>query len=361
MTVRAARALPALLLLLCCMNAKGPDRPTAAARAVVETAAGGRHEVRVELARTDAERARGLMWRERLEPDAGMLFLFDETELHGFWMKNTLIPLDLIFIGEDGRIVGIVESAAPQTETLRDVGAPSRYVLEVNGGWSAARGVRAGDRVKFDPLKDLAPVSWISSTPLVLVIHPSVPAKSVQELVATAKRTGKMNAGSNGAGTTSHLSIEMLKQMTGIDVAHIPYKGGGPSMAALMGGETDFLFATGPVAAAQVKAGRVHALAVTTAKKSSAFPDLPTMSSIYPGFESDNWYAMFFPARTPKPIVDRLNAEIAKALKADDIRAFMVREALDPVASSPEALRANFEREIARYAKIIKAGNITVQ
>ena len=218
-----------------------------------------------------------------------------------------------------------------------------------------------GDRVKFDPLKDLAPVSWISSTPLVLVIHPSVPAKSVQELVATAKRTGKMNAGSNGAGTTSHLSIEMLKQMTGIDVAHIPYKGGGPSMAALMGGETDFLFATGPVAAAQVKAGRVHALAVTTAKKSSAFPDLPTMSSIYPGFESDNWYAMFFPARTPKPIVDKLNAEIAKALKADDIRAFMVREALDPVASSPEELHANFEREIARYAKIIKAGNITVQ
>jgi tripartite-type tricarboxylate transporter receptor subunit TctC len=218
-----------------------------------------------------------------------------------------------------------------------------------------------GNRVKFDPLKELAPVSWISSTPLVLVIHPSVPAKTVQELVATAKRTGKMNAASNGAGTTSHLSIEMLKQMAGVDVAHIPYKGGGPSMAALMGGETDFLFATGPVAATQVKAGKVRALAVTTAKKSSAFPDLPTMSSIYSGFESDNWYAMFFPARTPKPIVDKLNAEIAKALKAEDIRAFMVREALDPVASSPEELHANFEREIARYAKIIKAGKITVQ
>ena len=218
-----------------------------------------------------------------------------------------------------------------------------------------------GDRVKFDPLKDLAPVSWISSTPLVLVIHPSVPAKSVQELVATAKRTGKMNAGSNGAGTTSHLSIEMLKQMTGIDVAHIPYKGGGPSMAALMGGETDFLFATGPVAAAQVKAGRVHALAVTTAKKSSAFPDLPTMSSIYPGFESDNWYAMFFPAGTPKAIVDRLNGEIAKALKTPELKQFMAREALDPVASSPAELEANFKREIARYAKIIKAGNITVE
>ena len=218
-----------------------------------------------------------------------------------------------------------------------------------------------GKRVKFDPLKDLAPVSWISSTPLVLVIHPSVPVKSVQELVALAKRTGRMNAGSNGAGTTSHLSVEMLKQATGVDVAHIPYKGGGPSMAALMGGETDFLFATGPVAATQIKAGKVRALAVTTAKKSSAFPDLPTMSSIYAGFESDNWYAMFFPARTPKPIVDKLNAEIGNALKADDIRAFMVREALDPVASSPQELHANFRREIARYEKIIKAGKISVQ
>ena len=132
-------------------------------------------------------------------------------------------------------------------------------------------------------------------------------------------------------------------------------------MAALMGGETEFLFATGPVAATQVKAGKIRALAVTTVKKSSTFPDLPTMNSIYAGFESDNWYAMFFPARTPQPIVDKLNAEIRKALQADDIRAFMVREALDPVASSPDELHANFKREIARYAKIIKAGNITVQ
>jgi hypothetical protein len=149
-TVSAARALPALLLLLCCVNAKGPDAPAPTARVVVETSGGDRHVVRVELARTDAERARGLMWRERLEPDAGMLFLFEETAPHGFWMKDTLIPLDMIFIGEDGRIVGIVESAAPQTTTLRDVGAPSRYVLEVNGGWCAARGVRAGDRVHLE-------------------------------------------------------------------------------------------------------------------------------------------------------------------------------------------------------------------
>jgi tripartite-type tricarboxylate transporter receptor subunit TctC len=216
-------------------------------------------------------------------------------------------------------------------------------------------------RIKFDPLKALTPVSWISSTPLVLVVHPSVPAKSVKELVALAKRTGNMNAASNGAGTTSHLSIEMLKQIAGVNVAHIPYKGGGPSMAALIGGETDFLFATGPVAASQIKNGKVRGLAVTTAKKSSAFPTLPTMSSTYPGFESDNWYAMFFPAGTAKPIVDRLNSEIAKALKTKQLGDFMAREALDPVASSPADLQANFKREIERYAKIIKAGNITVE
>jgi len=190
------------------------------------------------------------------------------------------------------------------------------------------------------------------------VTHPSVPVKSVKELVALAKKTGALNAASNGAGTTSHLSIEMLKQMAGVKATHIPFKGGGPSMISLVSGETDFLFATGPVAAPQIKAGKVRGLAVTTAKKSSTFPTLPTMGSVYPGFESDNWYAMFFPTGTPKPIVDKLNAEIAKALMAPDIREFMPREALDPVASTPEELGALFQREIARYAKIIAAGDI---
>jgi tripartite-type tricarboxylate transporter receptor subunit TctC len=213
-------------------------------------------------------------------------------------------------------------------------------------------------RIKFDPLKELTPVSWITSTPLVLVTHPSVPVKSVKELVALAKRSGALNAASNGAGTTSHLSIEMLKQMAGVNATHIPFKGGGPSMISLVGGETDFLFSTGPVAAPQITAGKVRALAVTTARRSSTFPELPTMGSFYPGFESDNWYAMFFPAGTPKPIVDKLNAEIGKALKSADIREFMPREALDPVASTPDELGALFRREIARYAKIIQAGNI---
>ena len=217
-------------------------------------------------------------------------------------------------------------------------------------------------KIAFDPVKDLAPVSWISSVPLVLVVHPSVPVKSARDLIALAKKQkGKMNAAHNGAGTTSHLSIEMLKQFAGVDVTPVPYKGGGPAIASVLSGETDFAFATALAAQPHVKSGRVRPLAVTTAKPSGAFPGLPTMLSIYPGFESDNWYAMFLPAGTPREIVARLNAEIVKALKADDVRGFIVKEGGDPVGSTPEELAAYFRREVEKYAKIIKAGNIRIQ
>ncbi len=146
-----ARALPLLLVAAAaCANAKGTDASARGARVVIETAAGARRSVNVEVARTDAERARGLMFRRSLASDAGMLFLFDESAEHGFWMQNTLIPLDMIFIDDDGRVVGIVERAEPLTTTPRTVGAPSRYVLEVNGGWSATHGVARGDRVRFE-------------------------------------------------------------------------------------------------------------------------------------------------------------------------------------------------------------------
>jgi len=215
-------------------------------------------------------------------------------------------------------------------------------------------------KIAFDPLKDLVPVSWVSSVPLVLVVHPSVPAKTPQELVALTKRQkGGLNGASNGAGTTSHLSLEMLKQFAGAKLEHIAYKGGGPAIAAMVSGEVDFQFATALAAQPFIKQGKVRALAVTTAKRSGAFPDLPTMVSIYPGFESDNWYAMFFPAGTPKEIVARLNAEILKALKAPDLRDFIVKEGGDPVGSTPAELAEYFKRELEKYARIIKAGNIT--
>ncbi len=134
---------------MACASKKAESRAPAA-RVAVETAAGARLSVRVELARTEEEQSRGLMFRTSLDADAGMLFLFDDSEQRTFWMENTLIPLDMIFIGDDGRIVGIVERAEPRTRTARTVGAPSRYVLEVNGGWCAAHGVRPGDQVRFE-------------------------------------------------------------------------------------------------------------------------------------------------------------------------------------------------------------------
>jgi uncharacterized membrane protein (UPF0127 family) len=140
----------AALLAIACASKTGSEPPRPTPRVVVETATGGRHPVTVEIARTDPERRQGLMHRTSLGADAGMLFIFDETGEHAFWMLNTLIPLDMIFLDDDGRVVGLIERAEPRSTASRGVGAPSRYVLEVNGGWAAARGVRVGDRVRFE-------------------------------------------------------------------------------------------------------------------------------------------------------------------------------------------------------------------
>ena len=239
--------------------------------------------------------------------------------------------------------------------------APDGYTILFTTASLSVNVTLYGKRLAIDPLKDLQPISWVSSVPLVLVVHPAVQAKSVQELVQFTKSRGNMNAAHNGAGTTSHLSVEMLKQLAGVNVGAVPYKGGGPAMNAIIGGEVDFSFATALSAAPQVKAGRVRALAVTTAKTSQAFPGLPTMSSVYPGFEADNWYAMFLPRGSATAIVKTLNAEIKKALAAPDVVEFMKREGGEPVGSSPDELAAYFRQEVAKYAKVIRAGNIKIQ
>jgi len=215
--------------------------------------------------------------------------------------------------------------------------------------------------IAFDPVKDLVPVSWISSVPLVLVVHPTVPVKSVPELVTLAKKSAKMTAGSNGAGTTSFLAVEMLNQATGLKIVNVTYKGGGPAITALIGGEVDFEFATALAAAPHLKSGKVRGLAVTTAKPAAAFPELPTMASVYPGFDVDNWYAMFMPAGTPKPIVDKLNAEIIKALKSADVQSYMAKEGGQPVGSAPQELAQLFNREVTKYARVIGNAHIAAQ
>lgn len=216
--------------------------------------------------------------------------------------------------------------------------------------------------LKFDTQNDLVPSTLVSNAPNVLCIHPSVPAKSVKELLALAKKNpGKLINGVNTPGSTSHLAAEMLAQLAGLDTLIVAFTGGGPSMTGLMTGEIDMLFATGPVAAAADKTGRVRCLAVTTAEKNRSFPDLPTIKTFVPGLEIGNWYAMFFPKGTPSEAVNRLSAIIKQALDDQKIKDFYAREGLEPVGSSPAELRAQFQSDIDKYAKVIKSRNIPLR
>jgi tripartite-type tricarboxylate transporter receptor subunit TctC len=216
-------------------------------------------------------------------------------------------------------------------------------------------------KFKLDPTRDLAPVILASSVPLVLTMHPSVPAKSVKELVALSKqhKTG-LTAGHNGSGTTSHIALEMLSQQAGAKLVQIPYKGGGPTTIALLSGEIDICWSTLTTVKPHVESGKLRALAVSTKKRSSIMPALPTMDSMYPGFESDNWFAMFVAANTPKEIVTKLHGLAADALKSPEMRDFISKDGGDVVASTPEELGAHLRSEIARYAKVIKAANIRI-
>jgi tripartite-type tricarboxylate transporter receptor subunit TctC len=216
--------------------------------------------------------------------------------------------------------------------------------------------------LKFDPMKDLAPVVWVSSTPLVLIVHPGVPAKSAADLIALAKKKpARLNVALTVSGSTSHMAAELFRQLAGIDFTTIPYKGGGPAMLAMMGGEVDFLFAEALLALPQIRAGKVRALAVATEKPSSTFPDLPTLNTVLPGFIGDNWFAIFAPAGTPKDIVAGLNGAVRKALEMKTVRALFEQDALAPAGGTPEDLAAHFRREYERYGDIIRKGNITAQ
>ena len=217
-------------------------------------------------------------------------------------------------------------------------------------------------KLPFDAARDLAPVGQISFAPQLMIVHPSVPARSVKEFVALAKRhPGKLNAGSSGSGSANHLALEMFKQRAGIDVTHIPYKSGAPAIIALVSGEVAFTFTGAVTALPPVRAKQVRALAVTSLKRSSLLPDVPTMDSFYPGFESANWYAMFVPAGTPAAVIGRLNSEMVRTLKSPEIVDFMKREGAEPVGSTPQELAAYFRREVERYAEVIRIGNVRVE
>lgn len=217
------------------------------------------------------------------------------------------------------------------------------------------------EKMPFDTLKDLAPVTRAADSTNILVVHPSIAAKSVKELVALAK--GKpLNGGSSGIGGTGHLAVELFNLQAGTKITHVPYKGGGPAMVDLLGGNIHLIFATAASSIGHIKAGKIRAIAVTTAKRSALVPDLPTIAeSGLPGYEANNWNGFFVPAKTPRPIVNRLNKEITAALNAPDIKDFLFKQGLDAAPSTPEEFTAYMKSEMAKWAKVIKAAGIKPQ
>ena len=215
-------------------------------------------------------------------------------------------------------------------------------------------------KLPYDAVRDLAPITQLSSFPNMLTVHPALPVKSVQDLIALAKaKPGELNLGSAGTGTGTHLSAELFKSLTGVQWVHVPYKGGGPSVTALLGGQVHFSFASIPSVMLHVRAGKLRGVAVTTAKRSPVLPEIPTIAeSGVPGYDHGPWNGMFAPAGTSKAIVSRLNGHVAKIVHSPEAKKVLNHEGAEPVGNAPEAFGAIIKAETAKWAKVAKAAGI---
>jgi tripartite-type tricarboxylate transporter receptor subunit TctC len=211
----------------------------------------------------------------------------------------------------------------------------------------------------YDPVRDLAPVAWLTSAQMVLMVHPSLPVKSLQELVALAKaKPGELNYGSAGVGNTTHLGMELLQTMAKVKLLHVPYKGVAPAFVDLMSGQLATMFGnvTGPLA--HIRAGRLRAIAVTGPKPSAVLPGVPRIGETYPGFELVTWMGIFVPAGTPEPVRAKLQGELLRVLNAKDVNEKLVGLGNEVVAGKGDELAAMVKRELKLYASIIKAAGI---
>ncbi|MBX9905119.1 MAG: tripartite tricarboxylate transporter substrate binding protein [Burkholderiales bacterium] len=213
-------------------------------------------------------------------------------------------------------------------------------------------------KLPFDPLKSVTPITRAVDSTNALVVHPSVPAKNVMELVALAK-SKPLNGGSSGVGGAGHLALELFNLQAGTKIVHIAYKGGGPAMADLLGGQINLIFATAASAVGHIKAGKIRALAVSTAKRSGLLPELPTVSEAgLKGFEANNWYGLLAPAKTPPAVIARLNKEAIAVLNMPDVKDLLFKQGLDVAPSTPEAFGAYIKSEKAQWEKVIKAAGL---
>jgi tripartite-type tricarboxylate transporter receptor subunit TctC len=234
---------------------------------------------------------------------------------------------------------------------------PDGYTLAMVSGSYATNA--ALFRLPYDPVNDVTPISLIGETGFLVSLHPSVPAKSIKELVALAKsKPLGLNYASTGTGGITHLATELFDLMTEIKMTHIPYKGTGPALIDLLGGQVQIMFGAMPAMVPQHKIGKLRGIAVTTSKRSGALPDVPTVAESVPGYEAILWYAFWGPKNLPKDVVTRLNAEIAKAISTPEMKERMATEGLEPAGGPPSQFGDILKRDVPKWTKVVKDANI---
>jgi len=218
-------------------------------------------------------------------------------------------------------------------------------------------------KLSYDTVKDFTPIGMVSTQPTLLVVHPSFPVRSVKELIALARAKPKQVLyGSAGNGSAPHLSMTLFSSMARVELEHVPYKGGGPALAGLLGGEVPLMLATVPSVMGQVKAGKLRAVAATSARRLSMLPEIPTVAeSGLPGYEMSPWMGMWGPARLPRPIVDQVNRALAKTLSTPSVRDQFLQQGLEPVTMTPDEFAALIPREIERYAGLIRLSGARIE
>lgn len=240
--------------------------------------------------------------------------------------------------------------------------APDGYTLLMGSAAALAANPSLYKRLPFDPVKDLAPISLIAIQPNVLLVHPSVPVATVAELIAYAKaHPGTLSYGTSGSGTSQHMAGALFQQMTGIDILHVPYRGGAPASADLIAGQVQIVFQTSPEAMPLIAAKQVRAIAVTTKKRLPALPDLPTIDEAgVPGYQSNGWLAVLAPAATPAAIIARLNEELVKITREPAVRARLFDLGLDVIGSSPDELARFMKDEAASFHEVVTMTHISI-
>ena len=236
---------------------------------------------------------------------------------------------------------------------------PDGYTLLMGNVAPNAINVSLFSKLPYDPVKDFAPVSLVAITPNILVVNPTVPVKSVQDLIALAKaKPGTLNFPSAGVGSSSHLAGELFKILAKVDMVHVPYKGGGPALIDTISGQMQIMFATMPAAMPHVKSGKVRPVAVTTAKRSQTLPELPTMAETVKGYEASTWYGLLAPAATPAPIVARLHQSVVRILAMPDMRERLASQGFEPVGGTPAEFAAYIKSEISKWERVIRDAGI---